>query len=190
MKAILMSIKPRFVAKILNGEKTIEVRKRFTASYRGRVYIYCTKDKKKHLYPVALLDKHNKVFKRGYKEDDIDNRANYLNGKVVARFYCDNVEEILVKPNGNYYTNTLSNNKLLTQSCLSQKEIFEYTKCHISKISGCWISDYTIHISDLEIFDKPKELCGFRKYYRSKGYPQNQSWYLTKTPQSRCYIEV
>lgn len=41
-KAILLSIRPEWVAKILNGEKTIEVRKQFPKDYRGWVYIYCT----------------------------------------------------------------------------------------------------------------------------------------------------
>ena len=62
MKAILMSIKPKYVAKILNGEKTIEIRKKFPKDYVGWVYIYCTKDKK---HPVAPFH-----FKEGwfYKE--------------------------------------------------------------------------------------------------------------------------
>ena len=46
-KSILMSIKPQYVAKILNGEKTIEIRKRFPKDYVGWVYIYCTKGKEK-----------------------------------------------------------------------------------------------------------------------------------------------
>ena len=44
MKSILLSIKPKYVAEILNGEKTIEVRKRFPKDYKGWVYIYCTKE--------------------------------------------------------------------------------------------------------------------------------------------------
>ena len=48
MKAILISIKPYWVAKILNGEKTIEIRKRFPKDYVGWVYIYCTKGKQKY----------------------------------------------------------------------------------------------------------------------------------------------
>ena len=42
-KSILMSVQPKWVAKILNGEKTIEIRKRFPKDYVGWVYIYCTK---------------------------------------------------------------------------------------------------------------------------------------------------
>ena len=46
------SIKPKYVAKILNGEKTIEVRKSKPKSKLPiQVYIYCTKGKKNyHFY--------------------------------------------------------------------------------------------------------------------------------------------
>ena len=46
MKSILISIKPKWVAKILNGEKTIEMRKTMPKSDLPiDVYIYCTKDR-------------------------------------------------------------------------------------------------------------------------------------------------
>jgi predicted transcriptional regulator len=109
----------------------------------------------------------------------------YYSGKVVARFYCDKVEKIFLNKNhfinDQYSTDELDYEELLEQSCLTYRELDDYLQCEI----GC-----AIHISNLEIFDKPKELSEFRKYYRSKGYPQNQSWYLTKAPQSWCYIEV
>ena len=44
MKAIIISIKPEWVAKILNGEKSIEIRKNMPKSDLPiDVYIYCTK---------------------------------------------------------------------------------------------------------------------------------------------------
>ena len=46
MKKILISIKPKWVAKILNGEKTIEVRKTAPkCELPCEVYIYCSKGK-------------------------------------------------------------------------------------------------------------------------------------------------
>ena len=71
MKAILISIRPQWVAKILNGEKTIEIRKKFPKDYIGWVYIYCTKDK---------------------KYANLINRGGFLTGMVVVRFWCDKVE--------------------------------------------------------------------------------------------------
>ena len=47
MKAIMISIKPEWVCKILNGEKTIEIRKTMPkCKLPCKVYIYCTKGKK------------------------------------------------------------------------------------------------------------------------------------------------
>ena len=84
-KQILLSIKPQWVAKILNGEKTIEVRKRFPKDYVGWVYIYCTKDSKNIL--CRYYDGHWFTTK-----DKNNNWKMYMNSKVIARFWCDNVE--------------------------------------------------------------------------------------------------
>lgn len=45
MRAVLMSIRPEHLVKILNGNKTIEVRKAVPKDYIGWVYLYCTKGK-------------------------------------------------------------------------------------------------------------------------------------------------
>ena len=168
MKTILMSIRPEWVAKILNGEKTIEIRKKFPKDYVGWVYIYCTKDNKQRLYPVALLDKSNQVFKRAYREDKIDNRTNYLNGKVVARFWCDKVEEIRPSTTTNF----------TKDSCLTIQELENYLWSNI-------LFGYAIHITKLEIFDKPKEIGEFGKgKYNIYFVP------VRKAPQSWCYVEL
>ena len=52
MKSILISIKPQYVADILNGYKTIEIRKtKPKCELPCKVYIYCTKGKP-YLYRV------------------------------------------------------------------------------------------------------------------------------------------
>ena len=61
---------------------------------------------------------------------------------------------------------------------------------------------YAIHITKLEVFDKPKELkefgyrsCNFEKCYRCERYDNGKVVYetiwntITKAPQSWCYIE-
>ena len=188
----------------MNGNKTIEVRKNKALASAiqklidengyADIYVYCTKAKEKLMYDY---DARYDIF---YETDS--NCEDSLNGKVVFKFRCYKVEEILIKPNGNYYTNTLSNNKLLAQSCLSQKEIFEYTSgnWHISKSGNYWYGGYAIHINDLEIFDKPKELSEFYKVghyedlddYFTDEKQINGKWCipLTKAPQNFCYVEV
>ena len=74
MKTIMISIKPEFVQKTLNGNKTIEIRKTMPkCELPCKVYIYCTKGKK--LYKCVS----------NFDED-------LLNGKVVAEFTLNKVE--------------------------------------------------------------------------------------------------
>ena len=56
MKAILMSIRPQWVAKILNKEKTLEIRKHFPKDYVGWVYVYCTKGKPNIASPIPAKE--------------------------------------------------------------------------------------------------------------------------------------
>lgn len=156
-KSILLSIRPEWVAKILNGEKTIEVRKRFPKDYVGWVYIYCTKDK---------------------KYANLINRGGFLTGMVVARFWCDKVEEITTEK-----WSPSKEQDLLKASCLTENQLFDYCNLESRK------PFYSIHISKLEIFDEPKELSEFN-YWKDKS--EYGCWYenkLTKAPQNYLYIE-
>jgi predicted transcriptional regulator len=199
-KAILLSIKPKWVAKILNGEKTIEIRKKFPKDYRGWVYIYCTKNGETLTYCVngknefvdfITVSKTNKFIKRNY------------NGKVVARFWCDNVEhfeyDTCSRDICGYW---LDNGQIFKNkgTCLSADELWNYIKDK---------DGYAIHISKLEIFDEPKELSEFGNYgFDFIGYAEEKSKVgrcfgkdnylfnkhivfipLTKAPQNYCYVE-
>ena len=50
-KAVLISIKPEWTEKIVQGKKTIEVRRTAPKEVPFKAYIYCTKDKT-YLYRV------------------------------------------------------------------------------------------------------------------------------------------
>ena len=174
MKAILMSIRPEWVAKILNGEKTVEIRKKFPKDYVGWVYIYCCKNKPnlyRHFKGEFLLLKETK-------------KICLWNGKVVARFWCDNVEELMFLEglystlDRGYCTDTLDNAQVEIKSHVPQESIIDYL---YSKGKG-----YAIHITKLEIFDIPKEISGF---FTVMG-THKPSYMLEKAPQSWCYIEV
>ena len=181
MKAILTSIKPKWVAKILNGEKTIEIRKRFPKDYVGWVYIYCTKK-----YDECLWYKKNSqryVLNYGKPTND------YLNGKVVARFWCDKVEEIKLNLAARFFTKSMNEEELLKQSCLASKELENYLFSNIC-------CGYAIHITKLEIFDKPKEISEYFKWTDKKiewytGLPKCKVMRsLTRAPESYCYVEA
>lgn len=174
-KSILLSVKPEWVAKILNREKTIEIRKKFPKDYVGWVYIYCSKGKNNSGW----------VFNGFHERCD---------GKVVARFWCDEAEEIRFNgyfcPNDNEYTTPTKNGiKLMKLSCISLNELVAYFDGkHKDTIVG-----KAIHISKLEIFDKPRELNEFKKRNELEFWQWNAGWEpystLTKAPQNYCYIE-
>ena len=188
MKSILLSIKPQWVAKILNEEKTIEVRKQFPKDYVGWVYIYCKKDKKNYLYwdwydPPYVEEEWFVSNIPDIWDDDRKNINGPFNGKVIARFWCDKVEEIL-----NYglaRRSEIMMKELLKKSCLTMNELNEYAS-HKEYQENDFI--YAIHISKLEIFDRPKYLT---EYYKSYVETEKGIYYqvLTKAPQNYCYIE-
>ena len=183
MKAIMISIRPQWVAKILNGEKTIEIRKRFPSDYVGWVYIYCTKD---GYLSENSLDPYSKYFAIRHKPRFT---PNYMRGKVVARFWCDKVEEQPAdRPIKGY---------VFELGCLTSYDILNY--CGYKTF-------YAIHITKLEIFDRPKEISEFNTKLHIKGGCKNCPQYtgfsmpycktcdfllpLTRAPQSYCYIEI
>lgn len=185
MKEVLISIKPQWVAKILNGEKTIEIRKRFPKDYKGWVYIYHTKAKNPNEWLIPAGAKRT-------KEND-------CSGKVVARFWCDNVEEFefckfsKYKDNLELYNECVrKDNELCKKACISCVQMIQYLD---TKAIGKDMFGKAIHISQLEIFDTPKELNEFattkqQLVYIEQIQPIFQNISLTKAPQSRQYIEV
>ena len=189
MKSILLSIKPEWLAKILNGEKTIEVRKLFPKDYVGWVYLYCSKDKKNYLYwdwyDPPYVEKEWFVSKNPeIWADDRKNINGSFNGKVVARFWCDKVEELF------WDTNTIDENSKgihwiadedFEKTCLTYEEYENYLEEGKSGVA--------IHISKLEIFDRPRELREFWNCGKQVRKGVFNYSIIHKAPQNYCYIE-
>jgi len=184
MKAILMSIRPQNLCHILNGDKTIELRKRFPKDYRGWVYLYCTKAIKGK--PTLIRSAFNHSYRLGTCY--VDGFEINLAGKVVCRFWVDNVEEVLAL-NWDTRTDTLDEFNLSLKSCISIKDINNIFGDKEGK---------AIHISKLEIFDKPKELGEFY-YYKKRlidcgmdcpPYFDEVKTQVRKAPQSWQYIYI
>ena len=103
--------------------------------------LYCTKEKP---YLVERLPFNEKKFYQCRKKNDYYS----LNGKIVAE--CDfEVEEI-------YYLSWMNEKlreRILKQSCLTDKQFSDY----MGNKDTC----YALHISNLKIFDEPRELSDF-----------------------------
>lgn len=157
--AIMIPAKPKECANILNLIQSILVRKTFLKNYVGWVYIYCTKDDKEGLHVAKdkwVSIKHNKVLKECCH-----------NGLVLARFWCDKVEEIAqakldtgVGYDYIYDTDTLLAQDFVKKCCLDNWDLLNYFGY---KHSNGEVVGYAIHISKLETFDKSKELKDFFK---------------------------
>lgn len=173
MKAIMISIQPKWVAKILNGEKTIEIRKTCPQVF-------------KHLKPYegCSIDVYIYLTKNGGELFDGQATCPYLSGKVVAKFTLNKCRE----------WHNYSWQEITKYGCISDNELREYSKGHKSL--------YIWHIDNLVIFDKPKELsefvcaCPTEKCCKCKyakfmcGQIACNKPKLTKAPQSWCYVEV
>lgn len=98
------------------------------------------------------------------------NKDNFLNGKVIGEFVCDFI-----------YENISYDSK---ETCVSVDDMKKYAN---GKPLYGW------HISDLVIYDRPKELSEFNKpctdpFQYCQGC-EHGLIQLQKPPQSWCYVE-
>ena len=215
MECVLISIKPKWCELTANGEKTIEVRKtKPKLNTPFKCYIYCTKPSKKYqtvagsmvLNDDELFKLPNGEIKYGNSIELIayDNysKDNFLNGKIIGEFICDKITSFsfdtyyhtLTHRHGGYNVSlgAFSEQELYSKSCLSFADIYEY----IGERYG-----YAWHISNLKIYDEPKELGEFKKINRECWYAdlglakrdclecKNGECYVSRPPQSWCYVE-
>jgi len=156
MKSVLISIRPEWCEKIAIGEKTIEIRKtRPKLETPFKCYIYCTIPTKFYAYATNLYTSQEYLHLCDGKVTMNDGfeffgREDYftLNRKVIGEFICDKIDDIY-EP---YLT------WLEEASCVDMEKIANY--------KGEQDIIYGWHISDLKIYDKPRELSEFSKIYK------------------------
>lgn len=169
MKSVLISIKPQWCEKIVSGRKTIEVRKSAPKEVPFKAYIYATKPKKWFSCgAVSTSDEllwlaNGKVeMCDGFKFWADSGVYQGLNGRVIGEFICNEVEEFHeweLSPQGKFAEFEEERLKqFLSAACLSRDEVFRYRE----NLPYCKPL-YGLHIADLKIYDKPKELSEFFK---------------------------
>ncbi|MCK9236261.1 MAG: hypothetical protein M0P09_08125 [Acholeplasmataceae bacterium] len=168
---LLLTIQPQHLVHILNGVKTLELRKSVPKDFVGWVYLYCVKAKPKWLFSISE--------------------------KVVARFWFDEYDYYYFNEyigdyrlsNKNTYPIYVNATIPLDDLCLSSQEVSVYSK---GKDLYAW------HIKRLEIFDKPKELSDFY-YFRTATvycgmdcppYVDEVKHTLRKAPKNFRYVYV
>lgn len=186
-KAVLISIRPKWVKKISNGEKTIEVRKtKPKLETPFKCYIYCTRDK--HL---AFMQNQTGTNLIACMDVDaaIPVGGAIGNGKVIGEFTCERIA--LIAYDGGELSST-TNAAFSPATCLTQSEIIAY----IGDKGRC----YGWHMFDLRIYDTPKELSDFKPVCRVDfgccaclhyDYAKMDCGekVISRPPQSWCYVD-
>lgn len=188
-KAVLISIRPKWCEKIISGEKTIEVRKtRPKMDTPFKCYIYCTqsadmlwilKERERSLHPDKIAD----VFKAAkcggvYRG----------NGKIIGEFVCDDIFERIVRVGAicdppkycicDWNMDCTPLDTLLADACMTKDELEKYLDGGVG---------YGLHISDLRVYDHPRDLWEFTGLRQTKyGLAPVP---ITRLPQSWRYVE-
>lgn len=192
-KAVMLSIRPKWVEKIASGEKTIEVRKtKPKLDTPFKCYIYCTLPK----YP------HEDFIATDYPRPQF-----YGGGKVVGEFTCDRIYKIdkdstdfLFKAGGLSVYKQKAEEKCGLCVAMTDDELHGY-------LGHC--QGYGWHISSLKIYDVPKKLGEFWRDCLEYSELSTNCWscenvcgdgdetdcntdgrlYLHRPPQSWCYVD-
>lgn len=214
MKSIMISIQPKWCAKIESGAKTIEVRKtRPKIETPFKCYIYCTKGKDILLQVMKDGDENYGEIYHG-KPVFIKIPDKYYkfeqSGKVIGEFVCDRIicSQAYYDDSGKCHLTNLFGIDI-ERTCLTEHEIFNYIIGKNKKIGTGWLW----HISELKIYDRPKELgengdfkfpCvrGGEDFYTHRKCMDCKyacRWagtmeiycdrWVTRPPQSWCYVE-
>ena len=198
MKAVLLSIRPNWCKLIWSGMKTVEVRKtRPTLETPFKAYIYCTG----HDGWVMKLPKAG---------------VQKMDSRVIGEFTCDKIDRLAhVEAMGSNEPPKLQivtpdlwykpADELLQAACLTEAQAKKYLK------GG---DGYGWHISNLKIYDKPRDLDEFSRFgffgmgrsnyvcgnWRCENYEPSDSYmeaptckidgcFISSPPKSWCYME-
>ena len=193
MKSVLISTRPKLVEKICHKigedetgkaiyEKRIEVRKTAPKEVAFKCYIYETKGQ----YVKFTHGAHTKY--------------GYGRGKVIGEFICDRIicsQAYFDSQGKNHLTNVFPDD--IKKTCLDEYDLWDYIAGKAVKANQMY-DGYLWHISDLKIYDKPRELSEFRKpcdrfldccTCRRLVHNEYMSCdnKITRPPLSWCYVE-
>ena len=193
MKSVLISTRPKLVEKICHKigedetgkaiyEKRIEVRKTAPKEVPFKCYIYETKGQ----YVKFTHGAHTKY--------------GYGRGEVIGEFICDRIicsQAYFDSQGKNHLTNVFPDD--IKKTCLDEYDLWDYIAGKAVKANQMY-DGYLWHISDLKIYDKPRELSEFRKpcdrfldccTCRRLVHNEYMSCdnKITRPPLSWCYVE-
>ena len=187
MKAIMISIQPQYVEKILNGEKTIEIRKTMPkCELPCKVYIYCTKPRKWWRYSSCGYTSDELLWKTKDKIKMCDGFEFYyeiqdcivINGKVVAEFTLNKIDKFDSAYSEWAYSVAPEDSEMPISETQFIQMAEQKGKLDCNDLLKYFGDEdyiaYAWHIDNLKVYDKPKELSEFN---------------VKRAIQSWCYVE-
>ncbi len=169
--SVITSIKPIYCELIVDGKKTIEVRK--------------TKPKLPTPFKVYIYETLGKVIQTETQPSGRKLQLHEGCGKVIGEFTCNKIEEIKVLENGNIQDWNLHN---LDKACLSYEQIANYI--------GANKTGYAWYIKDLILYKIPNDITYYKQCYKCEYFEWcleselscSGEYTLYRPPQSWCYI--
>ena len=201
-KAVMLSVRPKWCEKIASGEKTIEVRKtRPKLETPFKCYIYCTKAKERI---IGILKDGDENYGETYHGKPVFIKLDEgsvcdmwgKRQKVIGEFVCDRISPLhnICTDDWKRLAGGLHNieKELVNQACLTEAQLHTYAG---GKNCFAW------HISNLKIYDTPKELSDFKTLCRVDADCCACPYYnytkmecdgrvIGRPPQSWCYVEA
>lgn len=181
MKAVLLSIRPEWCSLIIQGKKTIEVRKtRPKMETPFKCYIYCTKDRPKMVWMRIVPEK-------GWLR---------LDGSVIGEFTCDKIERALIPYPAH---RDEFNERFAKDSCVSYDELHRY-----ASQNALYVDLFFWHISNVKLYEEPVRLkdfwaiqpcthrgdcCTCRRWDVEKLICRGEVFGIERPPKSWCYVE-
>lgn len=170
MKAVMISIQPKWCELIANGKKTIEVRKtKPKLETPFKCYIYETKGKTDT--PTFIDEEGHEIYEG--------------RGQVIGEFVCDKITDM----------RDMGGEEFFSTSCMTYEDWRNYTDYTKHIIWGWHISSLKIYDKPKELsgFIKPCvndlwcEVCAMYREFEDKCY--NGALRIKRPPQSWCYVE-
>lgn len=214
MNSVLISTRPQWCEKIChkigkdeNGkpiyEKRIEVRKSAPSEVPFKAYLYATRPKK--FYKCGAVSTSDELLwlangkvemGDGFKFWADGDEYQCLNGRIIGEFICDKVYNLVNAFGGIVFAdenlNQLDPQLFRDMSCLTDEQTADY----LGDKDG-----YGLHITDLKIYDKPKELSEFYRTCKEKSCREcdaereydvcavGRRKPITRPPQSYMFVE-
>lgn len=173
MKSIITSVSPYLCGKIASGDCKILVKKSAPKEVPFKAYIYVTRPKK--FYRCGAVSTSDELLWLANGKVEMGDSFKFwadgdeyqcLNGCIIGEFICDRIDRIQKRGIDNNFDycylslNEWGNDDIATEITDIKKSCIP--KADLNKYGANVQCLYAWYISDLKIYDKPKELSEFK----------------------------